>query len=54
MEAPTDFSDLPKKMSLARLLNQYPKTTKFVYSSDYDPEGEVIGYNILQYVCDNK
>ena len=30
------------------------KATKFVHACDYDQEGEVIGYNILQYACNNK
>ena len=30
------------------------KAAKFVHACDYDLEGEVIGYNILQYACDNK
>src|SRR5919198_4442129 len=34
------------------LLSQ--KATSFVHACDYDQEGEVIGYNILQYACDNK
>jgi DNA topoisomerase I len=34
------------------LLSQ--KATKFVHACDYDQEGEVIGYNILQYACNNK
>lgn len=34
------------------LLSQH--ATKFVHACDYDQEGEVIGYNILQYACNNK
>ena len=34
------------------LLSQ--KATSFVHACDYDQEGEVIGYNILQYACNNK
>lgn len=34
------------------LLSQ--KATKFIHACDYDQEGEVIGYNILQYACNNK
>ena len=34
------------------LLSQ--NATKFVHACDYDQEGEVIGYNILQYACNNK
>ena len=34
------------------LLSQ--KATRFVHACDYDQEGEVIGYNILQYACNNK
>ena len=30
------------------------KATRFVHACDYDQEGEVIGYNILQYACKNK
>ena len=30
------------------------RATKFVHACDYDLEGEVIGYNILQYACNNK
>ncbi|MBV9176691.1 MAG: DNA topoisomerase I [Nitrososphaeraceae archaeon] len=30
------------------------KATRIVHACDYDQEGEVIGYNILQYACDNK
>ncbi|MDQ4073195.1 MAG: DNA topoisomerase [Thermoproteota archaeon] len=28
--------------------------TRFIHSCDYDQEGEVIGYNILEYACGNK
>jgi DNA topoisomerase-1 len=28
--------------------------TSFVHACDYDQEGEVIGYNILEYACDHK
>jgi DNA topoisomerase I len=34
------------------LLSQ--KATKFVHACDYDQEGEVIGYNVLEYACNNK
>ncbi|HET7345470.1 MAG TPA: DNA topoisomerase I, partial [Nitrososphaeraceae archaeon] len=34
------------------LLSQ--KATSFVHACDYDQEGEVIGYNILEYACNNK
>jgi Topoisomerase IA len=30
------------------------KATGFVHACDYDQEGEVIGYNILEYACNNK
>ena len=30
------------------------KAAKFVHACDYDLEGEVIGYNVLQYACNNK
>jgi DNA topoisomerase-1 len=30
------------------------KATRFVHACDYDQEGEVIGYNILQYACNNR
>jgi DNA topoisomerase-1 len=30
------------------------KATKFVHACDYDQEGEVIGYNILEYACKHK
>jgi DNA topoisomerase I len=30
------------------------KATKFIHACDYDQEGEVIGYNILEYACHNK
>src|SRR5919204_2497734 len=30
------------------------RATIFVHACDYDLEGEVIGYNILQYACNNK
>jgi DNA topoisomerase-1 len=30
------------------------KATRFIHACDYDQEGEVIGYNILQYACNNK
>ncbi len=30
------------------------KAARFVHACDYDLEGEVIGYNILQYACNNK
>jgi DNA topoisomerase-1 len=28
--------------------------TSFIHACDYDQEGEVIGYNILEYACDHK
>ena len=34
------------------LLSQ--KATKFVHACDYDQEGEVIGYNVLEYASNNK
>jgi DNA topoisomerase-1 len=34
------------------LLSQ--RATKFVHACDYDQEGEVIGYNVLEYACNNK
>ncbi|MGC2385116.1 MAG: DNA topoisomerase [Nitrososphaeraceae archaeon] len=34
------------------LLSQ--KATRFIHACDYDQEGEVIGYNILQYACNSK
>jgi DNA topoisomerase I len=34
------------------LLSQ--KATSFIHACDYDQEGEVIGYNILEYACNNK
>jgi DNA topoisomerase-1 len=34
------------------LLSQ--QATRFVHACDYDQEGEVIGYNILEYACKNK
>ena len=34
------------------LLSQ--KAKSFVHACDYDQEGEVIGYNILEYACNNK
>jgi DNA topoisomerase I len=30
------------------------KAKNFIHACDYDHEGEVIGYNILQYACNNK
>ena len=30
------------------------KATGFVHACDYDQEGEVIGFNILEYACDNR
>src|SRR5918911_1889325 len=30
------------------------RANRFVHACDYDQEGEVIGYNILQYACNNK
>jgi len=30
------------------------KATSFIHACDYDQEGEVIGYNILEYACNNK
>ena len=34
------------------LLSQ--KATSFIHACDYDQEGEVIGYNVLEYACKNK
>jgi len=30
------------------------KATSYIHACDYDQEGEVIGYNILEYACSNK
>lgn len=30
------------------------RATSYIHACDYDQEGEVIGYNILEYACDNK
>jgi DNA topoisomerase I len=30
------------------------KATRFIHACDYDQEGEVIGYNILEYACNGK
>ena len=30
------------------------KASSFIHACDYDQEGEVIGYNILEYACNNK
>ena len=30
------------------------KASRFIHACDYDQEGELIGYNILQYTCKNK
>jgi DNA topoisomerase I len=30
------------------------KASRFIHACDYDQEGEIIGYNILQYACNNK
>ena len=30
------------------------KATSFIHACDYDQEGEVIGFNILEYACNNK
>src|ERR671927_1271545 len=30
------------------------KANRFVHACDYDQDGEVIGYNILEYACNNK
>ena len=30
------------------------KATSYIHACDYDQEGEVIGYNILEYACKNK
>ena len=30
------------------------KASIFIHACDYDQEGEVIGYNILEYACNNK
>jgi DNA topoisomerase I len=39
-------------ISVISLLSQ--KATSFIHACDYDQEGEVIGYNILEYACNNK
>ena len=30
------------------------KASRFIHACDYDQEGELIGYNILQYACENR
>jgi DNA topoisomerase-1 len=41
-----------RNIRLISLLSR--NATKFIHACDYDQEGEVIGYNILQYACNNK
>src|SRR5205809_6704074 len=42
----------PQIIKTISLLSQ--RADRFVNACDYDQEGEVIGYNILQYACNNK
>ncbi|VFJ12947.1 DNA topoisomerase 1 [Candidatus Nitrosocosmicus franklandus] len=43
---------------IKRIIDELSKLSKvatnFIHACDYDQEGEVIGYNILQYACKNK
>ncbi len=43
---------------IQKILNEVSEASKvatdFIHACDYDQEGEVIGYNILQYACNNK
>jgi DNA topoisomerase-1 len=39
-------------INIISLLSQ--KATSFIHACDYDQEGELIGYNILKYACNNK
>ncbi|MER5174351.1 MAG: DNA topoisomerase I [Candidatus Nitrosocosmicus sp.] len=53
----TSFSSIlsekiEKHIKTISMLSQ--KATGFIHACDYDQEGEVIGYNILEYACNNK
>ena len=51
----TGHFNTPSKTGIIKgisMLSQ--KATRFVHACDYDQEGEVIGYNILEYACNNK
>lgn len=43
---------IEKHIKTISILSQ--KATSFIHACDYDQEGEVIGYNILEYACNRK
>jgi DNA topoisomerase-1 len=42
------------RQTLKLIANISKAASGFIHACDYDLEGELIGYNILQYACDNK
>jgi DNA topoisomerase-1 len=49
------LSDDSKNLKLIEMIGRLSdKADKFIHACDYDQEGELIGYNILQLACKNK
>ncbi len=46
------YLKIEKHIKTISLLSQ--NATSFIHACDYDQEGEVIGYNILEYACNNQ
>ena len=47
--------NLSKLRRLIKTISEISENaTDFIHACDYDQEGEVIGYNILEYACKNK
>jgi DNA topoisomerase I len=42
------------KLVISMISELSQNATSFIHACDYDQEGEVIGYNILEYACNNK
>ena len=43
---------IEKIIKTISILSQH--ATSFIHACDYDQEGEVIGYNVLEYACNGK
>jgi DNA topoisomerase I len=45
---------VPSERIIKSISSLSQKATSYIHACDYDQEGEVIGYNILEYACNNK
>ena len=56
--SPRDSATVREKRRITQTLKAIENISKaatgFIHACDYDLEGELIGYNILQYACNNK